>query len=101
MIAYRRGMSLRVLLRMSGSVMPGAAGFALFSGLLTVIFEYAIPKEYLDSLFDHPYPFQPMAHIVAFALVFRTNVAYNRYWESCTQAPPQAEHLPFSSVRLL
>ena len=25
-------------------------------------------------------------YVAAFALVFRTNVAYNRYWESCTQA---------------
>jgi len=85
MIVYRKGISLRVLLRMSGSVMPGAALFALTSALLTLFFELVLPRAYLAVLFDHPYPFQPMAHIVAFALVFRTNVAYNRYWESCTQ----------------
>ena len=29
-------------------------------------------------------PFQPFAYVAAFALVFRTNVAYNRYWECTT-----------------
>eukprot|EP00966_Prymnesium_polylepis_P126330 2921694-Prymnesium_polylepis.1 len=36
----------------------------------------------LDKVFIHPYPFQVFAYIVAFALVFRTNVASNRYWEA-------------------
>ena len=86
MIVYRKGVNLRVLIRMSGSVMPRAALVALLSGLFTAFLEYNVPKPYLLGLFDHPFPFQPIAQVVAFALVFRTNVAYNRYWESCTQA---------------
>ena len=63
---------------------------ALFSAILTLVLERSIPKHVLQTLFDHPYPFQPLAYVVAFALVFRTNVAYNRYWESCTQARGRA-----------
>ena len=85
MIVYRKGISIRVLLRISGSVMPRAAVNALLSAALTYLISCVIPPEVLLQLFNHPYPFQPMAHVVAFALVFRTNVAYNRYWESCTE----------------
>lgn len=31
---------------------------------------------------DHPYPFQFFAFIVGFVMVFRTNFAYQRYWEA-------------------
>ena len=34
--------------------------------------------------YRHPYPYTVFANIVGFALVFRTNVSYNRYWEGIT-----------------
>ena len=40
-----------------------------------------------SSLLTHPdVLLQPLAYITAFALVFKTNVAYNRYWESATSS---------------
>lgn len=38
----------------------------------------------LESLFENPYPYQVFTYMVGVALVFRTNVAYNRYWEGIT-----------------
>lgn len=74
-----------MLLTLTGSTLHRAIPEALFSAFLTFLLERALPKTFLVMLFDHPYPFQPLAYIVAFALVFRTNVAYNRYWESASQ----------------
>lgn len=34
-----------------------------------------------DNFMDHPYPFQLYAFIIGFLVVFRTNFAYQRYWE--------------------
>ena len=32
--------------------------------------------------FIHPYPFQIWAFLVGFGLIFRTNLAYGRYWDA-------------------
>lgn len=34
----------------------------------------------VDDAMDHPYPFQVFAFTLGFAIVFRTNFAYQRYW---------------------
>ena len=40
----------------------------------------------IQNLFqnNHTYPYQAFAYMVGIALVFRTNVAYSRYWEGIT-----------------
>lgn len=82
MIVYRKSCSgLPLLLRAYGSALPRALFPALFSTVLAMIFEFTMPTELLESFFDHPYPFQVFAYIVSFALVFRTNIAHQRYWE--------------------
>ena len=112
MLLYRKSScwflpGLPLLMRFIGSALPHAVFPALFSTILAVVFEFAVPEEVcralravrcvppsidrwcchesraqlLESFFDHPYPFQVFAYIVAFALVFRTNIAYARYWE--------------------
>ena len=85
MLIYRKGSPLSVLLRMSGSVLPRAAPLALLCSAMTVCLQATLSEEFLNDLFAHPYPFQPLFYIAAFSVVFRTNVAYNRYWESATQ----------------
>ena len=84
MILYRKGASLRVLVRFSGSVLPSAALVATYSAVVAVLLQIYVPEKSLDKIFDDPYPFQPVAHIVGVAIVFATNVAYLRYWESCS-----------------
>jgi len=58
---------------------------SLFSALISVVF-HAIPslRSHIQSTFDHPYPFQIYAFIVGFALVFRSNIAFGRFWEGRT-----------------
>ena len=83
MIVYRMGTSWRVLFRVSAlrhAIIPAAA-----AALITALIDKLVPTQFLDRLFEHPYPFQPFASLVAIALVFRTNVAYNRYWEAATK----------------
>ena len=79
MIVYRKGTSMRVLLR--ATTLKKAIKPALVAAILTALIDQLVPEKYLIRLFEHPYPFQPFASLVAFALVFRTNAAYNRYWE--------------------
>lgn len=44
----------------------------------------------MDRLIMHPYPFQIYCYVAAFALTFRTNIAYMRFWD--TRAP-RCHHL--------
>ena len=86
MLIYRKGTPGPLLFRLAGSAIPKACIYGGFSALLTLILDVIIHSDknnegYIDSLFQHPYAFQPFAYIAAFVLVFRTNVAYNRYWE--------------------
>ena len=86
----KRLLGLPLLLRGVGSVLPRAVFPALTGAGLSLLFELTLPHYLLSELFVHPYPFQVFAYIVAFALVFRTNVGYNRYWEGRTQAAQMA-----------
>lgn len=88
-LAYRTGDRFSALLTLYGSALPYAGVPALFSAALTLTLNLAVPRDYLLDIFRHPYPFQPFAYIAAFVLVFRTNVAYNRYWE-CASSMTQA-----------
>mgnify|MGYP006140333565 CR=1 FL=1 len=87
---YRKGSPVVSLFRLSGSVIPRATLPGLFSALLTFCISFFVPRNYLNQLLEHPYPLQPFAYIVGFALVFRTQVAYNRYWEAATDVAMMA-----------
>jgi len=84
MLVYRKGDGAVTILNLAGSALPRAMLPGLLSALITVLLDQLVSKEYLKELLAHPYPFQPFAYIAAFALVFRTNVAYNRYQEAAT-----------------
>ena len=49
-----------------------------------VMLQATVPHSYLTTLFNNTYPYQAFAYMVGVAMVFRTNVAYNRYWEGIT-----------------
>ena len=74
-----------MLFRCFGSTLPESVVPAAASALLAAGMKYLVSAETLEDVFVHPYPFQVFAYIVAFALVFRTNVANSRYWEARTQ----------------
>ena len=83
MLIYRKSLGgLPLLLRVTGSSLPRALPPAFISAFLALLFEATISHKTLSLLFEHPYPFQVFGVIVAFSLVFRTNVAYGRFWET-------------------
>ena len=81
---YRKGDGWRLLFQLTGSAIPRSMLPGLFSAVVTCLIDVIVPKDYLREIFQHPYPFQPFAYITAFALVFRTNVAYNRFQEAAS-----------------
>lgn len=56
-IRYRKScLGLPLLLRLAGSSLPRALAPAIWSTLLCVYFEQALPSDVLSSFFEHPYP---------------------------------------------
>lgn len=76
---------LPLLYQVAGSAVPRAVVPALMSMLLTLVIEETLSQEFLNHIFAHPYPYTVFANLVGFMLVFRNNIAYNRYWEGITQ----------------
>jgi len=92
MLLYPRSFSgIGLLFTCAGSALPRAMVPAIFSTVWCIILEVIIidsesrgAGEDNTAVFDNPFPYQVFASMVGFALVFRTNVAYNRYWEGLT-----------------
>mmetsp|Transcript_34095 Transcript_34095/g.86578 ORF Transcript_34095/g.86578 Transcript_34095/m.86578 type:complete len:540 (-) Transcript_34095:154-1773(-) len=76
---------LPLLYQVAGSAVPRAVVPALVSMLITLAIEETLSQEFLTHVFAHPYPYTVFANLVGFTLVFRTNIAYTRYWEGITQ----------------
>lgn len=82
MLLYPHSFSgLPLLFTIAGSAIPRAVWPATFSMLLCIAIQKSVNSDFLNHLFAHPYPYTVFANVVGFALVFRTNIAYNRYWE--------------------
>lgn len=86
MIHYQKGFGgLFIVLQVAGTSWP----YGILPGLLSAALGYVLGElEDLDSVvrdktefIDNPYPFQLFAYLVGFVIVFRTNFAYQRYWE--------------------
>ena len=85
---------LALLLSISGSGFPRALPFGIVAGVSCAMLEL-----YADiggfNLFEHTYPFHVIAFIAGFGLIFRLNIAYQRYWEAraalTTHRSPLAE----------
>lgn len=74
-----------LLLSATGSAIPRAVIPAFCAFLLTTVIEETISQEYLNHIFAHPYPYTIFANLVGFTLIYRTNIAYSRYWEGISQ----------------
>jgi len=87
MIYYRKGYGgLFILFRIVGTswpfgVIPGlvALGISLALSYITVLDDLIRDR---DQFISHPYAFQLFAYLLGFLMVFRTNFAYQRYWEA-------------------
>mmetsp|Transcript_525 Transcript_525/g.1408 ORF Transcript_525/g.1408 Transcript_525/m.1408 type:complete len:608 (+) Transcript_525:132-1955(+) len=86
MIVYSKRLGgLPLLFRITGTAWPAGILPALVS--VAMCFALGYDPEVDDLVTDkskfmqHPYPFQLYAFIIGFLIVFRTNFAYQRYWE--------------------
>eukprot|EP00929_Paragymnodinium_shiwhaense_P009070 TRINITY_DN11311_c0_g1_i1.p1 TRINITY_DN11311_c0_g1~~TRINITY_DN11311_c0_g1_i1.p1 ORF type:complete len:655 (-),score=154.30 TRINITY_DN11311_c0_g1_i1:45-2009(-) len=87
MLHYRKGAwGLFILFRWSGvawpaGIVPGllSAGIGLALGQIESVETMVLDD---NSFLKNPYPFHLYVYMVAFLLIFRTNFAYLRYWES-------------------
>eukprot|EP00411_Alexandrium_monilatum_P022118 CAMPEP_0175220098 /NCGR_PEP_ID=MMETSP0093-20121207/19607_1 /TAXON_ID=311494 /ORGANISM="Alexandrium monilatum, Strain CCMP3105" /LENGTH=420 /DNA_ID=CAMNT_0016513591 /DNA_START=56 /DNA_END=1318 /DNA_ORIENTATION=+ len=87
MIAYRKGCcGLPVILHCAGTTWPSGILPALLSACIGLIFDRIAHLDKVISdeevFLDNPYPFQLFAFLVGFVMVFRTNFAYQRWWEA-------------------
>ena len=81
-IVYRKTfLAFGLMLRWIGSALPRALVPATVSTVICALLEAFVPTALLAPFFEHPYPVQVFVYIVAFALVFRTNIAYGRFSE--------------------
>jgi hypothetical protein len=82
---------LALLCSISGSGCPRALPFGIVAGVSCAMLElYADIDGF--NLFEHTYPFHLIAFITGFGLIFRLNIAYQRYWE----ARPLTHHSPLN-----
>jgi len=84
MIVYdsRKCLGLGVLCRFYGSAFPRAVPYALISMAFSIYLS-AHRVEFFNTpkVFFHPYAHQVFAITAGFLLVFRSQLAYQRFWE--------------------
>ena len=90
MLQYdNRGFALfTMLFRTEGSVLPDSYKVALFPAFLALVFELAArgllgaeAQSNIKGMIRHPFACQIFAVVLGYVVVFRTNMALNRYWE--------------------
>jgi len=72
------------MFRRVGSAILPAMPEGLLAAMWTLLIELIVPRSYMDTLLQHPNAYHTFAFLALTLLVFRTNVAYNRFWECCT-----------------
>ena len=72
------------LFSLSGSPLPVAALIALAPTILCALMQSNM-VDWAKGLYENHFPFQPLIYLTGVSLVFMTNVAYERYWESCSK----------------
>eukprot|EP00899_Mesostigma_viride_P005816 jgi/Mesvir1/15235/Mv06460-RA.1 len=81
MIRYsKEWWGLILLTRVYGSALPRCLPYCVLVTALTVaLFQFA--QDEMHDAFRHPFPYNIFTVMLGFLLVFRTNLAYQRYWE--------------------
>lgn len=87
MIYYSKGWhGLKILLQRSGALWPHGILPGAFSAGISLV----LCLEGVDALIrskvqfiGHPYAYRLMAILLGLAIIFRSNFAYQRYWEAC------------------
>lgn len=87
MITYRKGCNgIPLLFRFVGTAWPAGIVPGLVSACIGTVLGQVHDVDVVVSdptkFMDNHYPFQLFAYLVGFVMVFRTNFAYQRYWEA-------------------
>jgi len=85
--ARTRCQTCRVLLQLQGSVFPKAMLFAVPCALISAFLKMFSLRYALGDfveVFNDSAAFSGFSLVLGFLFVFRTNIAYNRYWEGVT-----------------
>mmetsp|Transcript_25095 Transcript_25095/g.45441 ORF Transcript_25095/g.45441 Transcript_25095/m.45441 type:complete len:188 (+) Transcript_25095:107-670(+) len=84
MIVYSNGFwGLPILFRLYGSAFPRSLFFASSSSMATAILYYYGSTNVITTL-KNPFAYQIFGSVVGFALVFRSSLSYQRFWEART-----------------
>ena len=90
MIIYdqRRWAGLPLIFQLAGSIYPRCLPHILISSGVVVALK-AIENwtdiEWFQDVFKHPYVYQIYTFVLGFIMVFRTSLAYSRFWEGRTE----------------
>lgn len=86
MLIYDNRRRFRLLLQLPGSIYNRIArpGLGVFLYSCSILFWKRLYPESLAEL-DHPFAVQTFGTLVAFAITFRANIAWNRHWEACNE----------------
>lgn len=87
MIRYRKTWcGLFLIFRVTGTSWPHGVPPGLLATAISIVLALweKLDAEIRDrdGFISHPYAFQLFAYLLGFLMVFRTNFAYNRYWEA-------------------
>jgi len=86
MLLYDNRGRLRLICQIYGSIYKRVAfpvvGMVAYS--VGLLFVRRLFDEYLPAV-DHPFASQSFGTLIAFAVCFRTNIAWNRFWEACQE----------------
>lgn len=86
MLLYDNRKRIRLLLQLQGSIYSRVGkpfAFVFFYSCFLNIYRRLYPWTMADL--EHPFALQTFGTLVAFAVCFRTNIAWNRYWEACQE----------------
>eukprot|EP00930_Biecheleria_cincta_P058723 TRINITY_DN4451_c0_g2_i1.p1 TRINITY_DN4451_c0_g2~~TRINITY_DN4451_c0_g2_i1.p1 ORF type:complete len:493 (+),score=79.66 TRINITY_DN4451_c0_g2_i1:162-1640(+) len=87
MILYDNREQLGAILALHGSTIYKQIPVALVAAGMSMVFViWDREASTWGPTLDHPFAAQTFSAIVSFALVWRTSLAWSRYWEGCTQA---------------
>lgn len=86
MLLYDNRSRLRILLQIHGSIYK-RIWFPMVmcsAYCLTVFYLFREYPEHAPTI-DHPFASQSFGTLIAFAVCFRVNIAWNRFWEACQE----------------
>jgi len=77
---------LHLICKIEGSVYKRVIPYAVFSACEVLTLKALKHWDVVDAsdVFDHPYVYQIYTFVLGFVLVFRCNLAYQRFWEGRT-----------------